>query len=164
MWLRILSLELGVSEVSRGGAPLRDILHRARWGVCGGAALGSMSLAMGTYCTSDPNGNTGDMGRSQHLKSSWATKARLCLDFLLMNFAVANPQLVVSRGQVLKATELPAMKFVVAVETIVKKNEKLRNTEKLIIILYVCMGVLCPHLCMRVSLWGIELVVILVFF
>lgn len=32
MWLRMRSLGLGVSEVSRAGALLRDILYRATWG------------------------------------------------------------------------------------------------------------------------------------
>lgn len=32
MWLRMRSLGLGVSEVSRAGALLRDILYRVTWG------------------------------------------------------------------------------------------------------------------------------------
>lgn len=80
MWLRIRSLGLGVSEVSRAGALLRDILYKAAWGQWptgwgrGGAESGSMSLATRSLSATDPNRGTGHAGRPQHLKSTWAAK------------------------------------------------------------------------------------------
>lgn len=84
MWLRMRSLGLGVSEVSRAGALLRDILYRAMWGQWptgwgrGGAESGSMSLATRSLSATDPNRGPGHAGRPQHLKSTWAAK-RPCL-------------------------------------------------------------------------------------
>ena len=81
MWLRMRSLGLGVSEVSRAGALLRDILYRATWGQWptgwgrGGAESGSMSLATWSLSATDPNRGPGRAGRPQHLKSTWAAKA-----------------------------------------------------------------------------------------
>lgn len=80
MWLRMRSLGLGVSEVSRAGALLRDILYRATWGQWptgwgrGGAESGSMSLATRSLSATDPNRGPGHAGRPQHLKSTWAAK------------------------------------------------------------------------------------------
>lgn len=80
MWLRMRSLGLGVSEVSRAGALLRDILYRATWGQWptgwgrGGAESGSMSLATRSLSATDPNKGPGHAGGPQHLKSTWAAK------------------------------------------------------------------------------------------
>lgn len=88
MWLRMRSLGLGVSEVSRAGALLRDILYRVRWGQrptgCGrgGAESGSMSLATRSLGATDPNRGPVHAGRSQHLKSTLAAKTP-CLSHTL---------------------------------------------------------------------------------
>lgn len=80
MWLRMRSLGLGVSEVSRAGALLRDILYRATWGQWptgwgrGGAESGSMSLATRSLSATDPNRGPSHAGRPQHFKSTWAAK------------------------------------------------------------------------------------------
>lgn len=80
MWLRMRSLGLGVSEVSRAGALLRDILYRVTWGQWptgwgrGGAESGSMSLATRSLSATDPNRGPGHAGRPQHLKSTWGAK------------------------------------------------------------------------------------------
>lgn len=80
MWLRMRSLGLGVSEVSRAGALLRDILYRETWGKRpigwgrGGAKSGSMSLATRSLSATDPNKGPGHAGGPQHLKSTWAAK------------------------------------------------------------------------------------------
>lgn len=71
---------LGVSEVSRAGALLRDILYTAMWGQWptgwgrGGAESGSMSLATRSLSATDPNKGPGHTGGPQHLKSTWAAK------------------------------------------------------------------------------------------
>lgn len=80
MWLRMRSLGLGVSEVSRAGALLRDILYRVTWSQWptgwgrGGAESGSMSLATRSLSATDPNRGPGHAGRPQHLKSTSAAK------------------------------------------------------------------------------------------
>lgn len=80
MWLRMRSLGLGVSEVSRAGALLRDILYRETWGQgptgCGrgGAESGSMSLATKSLSATDPNRGPSHAGRPQHFKGTWAAK------------------------------------------------------------------------------------------
>lgn len=80
MWLRMRSLGLGVSEVSRAWALLRDILYWAMWGQrptgwgCGGAESGSMSLAARSLSATDPNKGPSHAGGPQHLKSTWAAK------------------------------------------------------------------------------------------
>lgn len=80
MWLRICSLWLGVSEGSRAGAPLWDILHRLltgrvaeRWGQ-GQAEPRSMSGATGSRSATDPIWGSGRAGRVQHLKNAWAAE------------------------------------------------------------------------------------------
>lgn len=80
MWLRMRSRGLGVSEVSRAGALLRDILYTAMWGQWptgwgrGGAESGSMSLATRSLSATDPNKGPGHTGGPQHFKSTWAAK------------------------------------------------------------------------------------------